>query len=480
MMTNEELGRRIDAIFARQAADGTEKKNSPMYPGSVGDDVLGAVVAARGAVGHIGSSEDAHAFLSAAVLRVAEAHEQWRSNEVDEDGYGSATFHEIRRDLDALLRELERGVAAHGSNPYTPPSGSDEAAAEGGPEATQVPRPANAAWASILSLLALGAGHVYVGRAKRGLAYFGASAAAAVGWGALIRPSYLALGLFGILLTAIVPLTVYVHAAYDAGKHAHARAQAVPIWLVLLAFVGFSVARSPLAVGLRAFFVEAFRIPSASIAPTLVTGDHIFTDKLTPHFRSPHRGELIVFPFPEHPDQNFTKRVVALPGDTVEVTAGNELTINSWQVPRCKVGRMQYRDEMVQHDGDVWMEFLGDSSYLVFIDSGSRAGSGKWHVPQGEVWVMGDNRNNSHDSRMWYGGRGAGVPLGTVRAFPLTVWLSVNEEGELVGRVGADLTGRKLLAPDGLEDAVAKCRESRPKGDLGPPTQPLDQPPSQP
>jgi signal peptidase I len=107
----------------------------------------------------------------------------------------------------------------------------------------------------------------------------------------------------------------------------------------------------------------------------------------------------------------------------------------------------------------------------VFDDSTSPHEAGTWHVPASEAWVMGDNRNNSHDSRMWYGGRGGGVPLPTVRGFALTIWMSVNERGESdMPRVGADLTGRNPLAPRGMADATAKCLASRPKGNLGPPT----------
>jgi hypothetical protein len=106
-LTHEELTRRLDAIFAKQDADAAEKRSSPMYPPSVASDVLRASVAARGVVGRIQPGWTAHAFLAAAVVRVADAHERWRSEEEDEDGFGSATFHEIRRDLDALLRESE-------------------------------------------------------------------------------------------------------------------------------------------------------------------------------------------------------------------------------------------------------------------------------------------------------------------------------------------------------------------------------------
>jgi signal peptidase I len=356
------------------------------------------------------------------------------------------------------------------SNPYAPPSGSERPAGSG-TSVEDAPRPASAAWATILSLLALGTGHVYAGRARRGFGYVGAGVLAVAIWGVLVRPSYLALGIFGMLLTGLLPFGVYIHAAYDAGKRARDRVRRVPVLLVVVALVGFTAVRSLLGVGLRAFFIEAFKIPSGAVVPTLVVGDHMFTDKWTPHFRPPERGELVVFPFPEHPEQDFVKRVVALPGDTVEVGEGNDLTIDGWHVPRCKLGRFQYRDEVAQHDGDVWMEFLGDGSYLVFDDRTSPPESGTWHVPAGQAWVMGDNRNNSHDSRMWYGGQGGGVPLPTVRAFALTIWMSVNERGESdTSRFGADLTGRNPLAPAGMAEAAAKCIAKRPKGNLRPPT----------
>jgi signal peptidase I len=352
------------------------------------------------------------------------------------------------------------------SNPYallptsTQPPGAEDA-----------PRPASAVWASILSLFALGSGHVYAGCARRGLGYMGASIVAAIAWGALIRPSYLALGLFGILAPGLLPLGVYLHGVLDAGKRAPARVRRVPVWIVVVAFAALWWTRSLVTLGVRTFFVEAFRVPSGSVVPTLVYGDHIFTDKLTPRLRPPRRGELIIFPFPEHPDQHFVKRVVGLPGDSLQVGEGDELIINGWHVPRCKVGQLQYRDETGARSGDVWMEFLGESSYLVLDDAGSPREGGEWRVAPGQAFVMGDNRNNSHDSRMWYSGQGGGVPLGTVRAFPLTVWLSTNAQGRSDStRMGADLTGRDPLAPAGMADAVAKCLAGRPKGSVGPPS----------
>ena len=159
------------------------------------------------------------------------------------------------------------------NSPYAPPASSE------GPARPR--SPGSPALAAVLSLIVLGAGHVYAGCARRAFAYLGAMALAAALFGALVRPAYLALGLGGMLLPAILPVAIYVHAAFDAGKRATARRFRVPVWLVVAAFVGFSLTRSLVAVGLRAFFLEAFKIPSAGVAPTLVVGDHIFTDKLT-------------------------------------------------------------------------------------------------------------------------------------------------------------------------------------------------------
>ena len=226
------------------------------------------------------------------------------------------------------------------------------------------------------------------------------------------------------------------------------------------------------ALCLRAFVVEAFKIPSGSMIPTLQVGDHIFVNKFTygpaiPYTRTrlfasmpPDRGDVMVFAFPEHPEQDFIKRVIALPGDKLEARGGHPI-LNGWEVPSCFVGLYTYTEgEPIpsKHEGDLFVEFLGDEAYLTLYDryaGGLNDYQGPYIVKPGEVYVMGDNRNNSHDSRMWFGGQGGGVPFENIKGRALFVWL------------GAPVMGKPRLPPDmkGLEPGLDKCFRERPSLD---------------
>ena len=237
------------------------------------------------------------------------------------------------------------------------------------------------------------------------------------------------------------------------------------------------------AFALRAFVIEAFKIPSGSMIPTLMVGDHIFVNKFSygpaiPYTHSrvwtkmpPHRGDVMVFAFPEHPEQDFIKRVIVIPGDKLEARNGHPI-INGWEVPSCRVGPWAYADydsPISRHEGDLYVEYLGDESYLTFYDRATLRGfpdevQGPFYAKAGEVWVMGDNRNNSHDSRMWFGGQGGGVPFENIRGRALFVWLSVSDNGLDWSREGVPVMGRPRLPPtaSGLEPQFEQCLKSRP------------------
>lgn len=238
-----------------------------------------------------------------------------------------------------------------------------------------------------------------------------------------------------------------------------------------------------IALGLRAVVVEAFKIPSGSMLPTLQIDDHIFVNKFiygptVPLLGAriaanmpPDRGDVIVFEFPDpdptHEGQDFIKRVIALPGDTLEVNQGHP-SINGWVVPSCKVGLYPYgkNDGHAAQYGELFVEFLGEMSYLTVYEQGTMSGfEGPFKVGPDEVYVMGDNRHNSHDSRRWRNGEGAGVPFENIRGRAMRVWLPTS-------RLGTPVMGAPTL-PDGmpqaLVDGVARCVAQRPSNTTPPP-----------
>lgn len=237
------------------------------------------------------------------------------------------------------------------------------------------------------------------------------------------------------------------------------------------------------AMALRQFVVEAFKIPSGSMIPTLQVGDHIFVNKFIygpaiPWTQKrlwsrmpPHRGDVMVFAYPERPQDDFIKRVIAIPGDKLEARGGHPI-LNGWEVPSCYAGKYSYLDaqDMRSHEGEVFVEFLEDEAFLTFYDhENATLEEGPFYVKPGEVWVMGDNRNNSHDSRKW-GGVGGGVPYENIKGRALFIWLSVASPWDW-SRIFAPVMGRPpgkgpfaSLPPTmkALEPMIDKCLRERP------------------
>ena len=329
-------------------------------------------------------------------------------------------------------------------------------------------RPKPKRWiAVLLSMASTGLGHVYYGHTGRGLIW----GVLPMAWTALVtiamRPIGAALGYRGFLTAMYVPLIVpWALAIASVASTPEKMRRAVSPMLVVAVGVGMFLAGRTLAAGLRAFSVEAFKIPSGSMIPTLLVGDHLFIDKSVYRTRAPHRGEIIVFEYPEDREQHFIKRILAVPGDVLEVSGGHP-TINGWEVPSCKVGTYTYRDldGTTAHSGDLLVEYLGDEAYLTFFDRNAAGEDhyGPFVVGAGEYWVLGDNRNNAHDSRTWRGGRGGGVAMDLVTG--RAVFAYFNWHGNrLVGwRVGLDI-GKARLPPEmsALEPALDRCLRNHP------------------
>jgi signal peptidase I len=147
-----------------------------------------------------------------------------------------------------------------------------------------------------------------------------------------------------------------------------------------------------LALVIRAYVIQAFKIPSGSMIPTLLVGDHIlvtkfiygtripFSDKKTLVFRNPEKGDIIVFKFPENPKKDFIKRVIATEGDVIEE-----------------------RNKIIYLNGEAVKEPHAKhvDNLLRFGMNDPRDNFGPLRVPKDKLFVMGDNRDQSYDSRYW-------------------------------------------------------------------------------
>lgn len=250
-----------------------------------------------------------------------------------------------------------------------------------------------------------------------------------------------------------------------------------------------------LALPMRVAAVDAFKIGSDGMSPSIMAGEHLFTEKVSygPFIPwtdarlysglPPRRGEVMVFKFPDDKRQDFIMRAIALPGDTLEAVNGRPV-LDGWLVPHCYVGALRYEFGTA---AELFVEFLGDRDYLTLFDvnpdkqpcsdnnacgpeltcRGGICGKleGPYKVAPDKVWVMSDNRNHIHDSRSWRGGLGAGVPFENIKGRASFVWMSFGPDGGVRrDRLFVSMNERPVLPASngGLEGALAKCLSERP------------------
>jgi signal peptidase I len=318
-------------------------------------------------------------------------------------------------------------------------------------------KPKSRVVAACLGLVAPGLGQAFVGRPLRGAVWAGLPFVFFALYLAVARePSTMSL-LTALVMSAVVPYTVAIIdvALLPVRKHRPTSVGAV------IAFAVAPILIAPVfAMGLRLFVLEAFKVPSGAMIPTIAVGDHLFVDKSVYRRRAPRRGEVFVFKYPEHPEQDFVKRAIAVGGDTLEARGGHPI-INGWEVPSCLVGTYRYAESYdgSAHEGELFVEFLEAQTYLVLFDKTGVDSDyqGPYKAGPGETWVMGDNRNNSHDSRVWFGGQGGGVPASHVIGRARMVWLSPT-----TSHSGMDLAGGPVAPSPELAAPLATCLASRP------------------
>lgn len=170
-----------------------------------------------------------------------------------------------------------------------------------------------------------------------------------------------------------------------------------------------------LAIFIRSFFFEPFYIPSSSMKPNLLVGDYIFVSKYSYGYsrysfplglnifsgrvfeNSPKRGDVAVFRLPKDPKINYVKRIIGLPGDKIQVTDGN-LFINEEKISKISDGFFLDEDEKEIRK---FIESLANKEIAVLdeYDELEQDNTGIFEVPENHYFMMGDNRDNSQDSR---------------------------------------------------------------------------------
>ncbi len=164
---------------------------------------------------------------------------------------------------------------------------------------------------------------------------------------------------------------------------------------------------------LRSFIAEPFRIPSGSMMPTLLVGDFILVNKFTYGIRlpvinskiialnEPQRGDIVVFRFPKDPTVDYIKRVVGVPGDEI-VYQDKKLTINGEPVTQVALGPYQGVGQGQDMTGaERFTEHFSGVTHDILVRPDALSAEGAYTVPAGHYFMMGDNRDNSNDSRYW-------------------------------------------------------------------------------
>jgi signal peptidase I len=248
--------------------------------------------------------------------------------------------------------------------------------------------------AALLSLLFTGLGQVYNGKAGLGILFFLISGALFILWGVLGWPHHF----MGLVSYAIVGtvfwLFVVVHAFVQARRTRETELKRYQKTAVYVFFIIISLASIfvPARMWMSPLGISPYKMATTSMLPTVQKDDFLMTNPRAYHRQAPKRGDLIIFEYHQNREVQFIMRVIALEGETVEI-----------------------KNKQVFIDGEPLQE-----SYKVHEDTAAdpaRDNFGPLKIPAGHCFVLGDNRDNSNDSRFW-----GALPLANVKGQALYVY----------------------------------------------------------
>lgn len=287
-------------------------------------------------------------------------------------------------------------------------------------------------FALLMSFILPGFGQLYNGELNKALWLF-------LGFALLTVPAIALIALYlpaswtfpALLVSLLLIVLLWLYGLVDAFRSARRQPDyALKPWqtgsLYALVLIVCSVLALPFLTNyVRNNLVESFRVPSKSMEPTVLQGDILFADKRynRPGFKQAvKRGDIAIFVYPNDRTTYFIKRIIGLPGDRISIK-GAEVSINGKP--------LRLRTQTVEHG--LWVtETDGLASWQVFWnDAKLQLPQTELTVPPGQVFVMGDNRTDSNDSRFF-----GTVPLQDVVGKARQLWLSVSGNNILWGRMG--------------------------------------------
>lgn len=241
----------------------------------------------------------------------------------------------------------------------------------------------------MLAFICPGLGHVYCGYVQLGIIFLIAPLliAAGLGWH-VIQPDTKLYAWMWIPVVAGVIFSLYIlidsyrcanryNKEHNLERKITGGKRALYIFGILICMFVIDLG-TPIASYIRENVVQAFKIPSGAMQPTLIPKDRILADKSAYKDASPQRGDIVVFKYPEDPSRDFIKRVVGLPGESLEI----------------REGKIYINGQMLSGSSKI--------AEIYYYNRGPNAQQGQAvDIPAGHYFVMGDNSQSSHDSRFW-------------------------------------------------------------------------------